>query len=96
MIIPDKPLLNDQTKSTIIGPDGSVANAPTLILSYEEVSLLRQYKKWLTARGYKEALYCSRCWESNLSHGCEAYVTDQEVFIRCRCRLSYYKGQTLA
>ncbi len=87
-ISPDKPLLNDQTKSVIL------AHIPTVILTGAEAMLLREYKTFLRRHGYKEALYCDRCWERNLAHGCEAYVTADRIGIRCRCRFTYFQGQT--
>ena len=81
-----------QEKATILAPDGSVATMPTGILTGEEAALLREYKKFLTRHGYKEALYCARCWERNLAHGCEAYVTSGSIGIKCRCRFTYFHG----
>lgn len=91
---PDKPLLGEQFKATIVTPDGKAANYPSTSLSGEEAKLLREYKKFLNRWGYKEALYCSRCWEMNLQHGCEAYVTNTDIGIMCRCRYTFFKGAT--
>jgi len=93
-ISPEKSLLADKTTARIVGPDGKAATYLTDVLSPEDAKLLRTYKKFLNRHGYKEALYCSRCWEQNLSHGCEAHVTDTDIGIRCRCRFTYFKGQT--
>ena len=93
-IHPDKPLVNDKTKAVILAPDGSAATLSTLILTGEEAQLLRSYKKFLNRHGYKEALYCDRCWEQNLQHGTEAYVTDDTIGIRCRCRFTFFQGPT--
>ena len=82
------------TTATILAPDGTIANYPTELLSDADAQLLRSYKVFLNRHGYKEALYCSRCYESNLAHGCEAFVTPDRIAIRCRCRLSYHQGQT--
>ena len=95
MISPEKPLLGDKTAALIVAPDGTVANYPTVVLSMEEAKLLREYKKFLLRQGLKEALYCNACFESNLSHGTEAYVTTDQIVIKCRCRLRFYQGQTL-
>ena len=86
--------MSDQTKATIVAPDGTAANYPTTLLTGEEARLLRLYKKFLHAHGLKEALYCNACWESNLSHGCEAYVTDLDILIKCRCQARFFRGQT--
>lgn len=82
------------TTATIVAPDGTVANYPTLHLTGEEAKLLRAYKQFLYRHGYKEALYCSRCWEHNLAHGCEAFVTSEQIGIKCRCRLTVFQGAT--
>ena len=66
-----------------------------MLLSIEEAKLLREYKKFLLRHGLKEALYCNACFERNLSHGTEAYVTSEQIVIKCRCRLRFYQGQTL-
>lgn len=84
----------ETTKSVILAPDGSVATLPTTILTGEEAQLLREYKKFLLRHGYKEALYCDSCWNQNLQHGTEAYVTDDRIGIKCRCRFTYFQGQT--
>lgn len=85
---------------TILGPDGSVANLPSETLSDDELRLLAEYKKFLQVRGYREALYCQRCWGRDLSDGCDAHVKTSgfsvEAMIKCRCRLVYGKGGGLA
>ena len=92
MINPSKPLLNDTGKATIISPDGSVANMPSENFTLEEVKLLREYKKFLLQRGYREALYCTRCFENNLQDGVRAYVTATDLMFQCRCRCLFHKG----
>lgn len=94
MLNPAKPLASDKTTATIYAPDGTQANLPTLVMTAEDAALLRSYKQWLLRNGYKEALYCSRCWESNLAHGTEAFVTTDRIGIRCRCRFTYFQGPT--
>lgn len=91
---PEKALLNDKTTATILAPDGSVANLPTEILTGDDARLLRDYRRFLIRHGYKEALYCDRCWERNLARGTEAFVTPERIAIKCRCRLTYFQGQT--
>ena len=90
-----KPLLGDFQSAQIVGADGSVINAPTLMLSLEDAKLLRAYKKFLLRNRLKEALYCETCHEDNRSHGLEAFVTDSQILFRCRCRSLFYQGQTL-
>ena len=92
---PEKSLLNDTTKSVIYGPDGSVASLPTIIITHEEAKLLREYKKFLLRHRLREALFCRDCWNSNLADGCEAYVTTDQIMIRCRCRARFYQGASL-
>ena len=80
---------------TILGPDGVVVQLPKEILSYEEVKLLQSYKKFLQRRGYREALYCNRCFDGQLEHdGCEAHVTPTDILIRCRCRMTVHHGDS--
>jgi len=92
---PERPRLNDYVPAQLVGPDGSLLNAPTLMLSLEDAKLLREYKKWLLRNGYREALYCTRCFESNRQDGLHAFVTDQRILFKCRCRSLLYEGQTL-
>lgn len=88
-------------KGTIITPNGEEI-APTIVLDHEDASLLRQYKKFLKKYNLKEALFCSECaLVSDISaakrgqpHGCDAYVTDSQIYIRCRCRQRVYQGYT--
>lgn len=66
----------------------------TVKLDAEDAALLRRYKKFLERYGLKEALYCDGCWERDLSHGLEAYVTSDKVFLKCRCSLRIFDGPT--
>lgn len=93
-IAPSKPLLNDTTKSVIVAPDGTPASLPTVILTGDEARLLREYKKFLDRHRIKEAAYCTDCWEHNLQHGMDAYVTHDQILFRCRCRALYFQGPT--
>ncbi len=95
MINPSKPLLNDTVAGQLVGPDGTLINAPALTLTHDDALLLRSYKKFLLHHGYREALYCTRCFESSRSDGLEAYVTDHKILFRCRCRSLLYEGATL-
>jgi hypothetical protein len=63
-------------------------------MTAEQARLLRQYKKLLSDLGLKEALYCDDCFENNLAHGCEAFVTGTQIVIRCRCKLRFFEGPT--
>lgn len=76
----------------ILGPDGVVARLPVETLTFDEVQLLRSYKRFLSRHGYREALYCNRCFEGQLSDGCEAHVTPNDILIRCRCRMTIDHG----
>ncbi len=84
----------DITTSVIVGPDGSPASVPTIILTQEAAALLRLYKKFLEAHRLREALYCQECWDGQNPDGCEAYVTDHQILIRCRHRILFYQGAT--
>lgn len=91
---PEKPLATDQTKSLIVGPDGAPASLPTTHLTGEEAKLLREYRKFLERHRIKEAAYCEDCWEANLQHGMEAFVTNERILFRCRCRALWFQGAT--
>jgi len=82
----------DVTAGSIVAPDGTVASRPTVMLTAEEAALLRQYKKFLAARGLREALYCNDCWSGDREDGCKAFVTDNQVGIFCRCRMRVHLG----
>ena len=85
----------DKTTTQLVGPDGSVVNLPTVILSDEEARLLRTYKKFLARHGLREALYCNNCWNKSEQDLCSpAFVTNAKIGIACRCRNRYYQGQT--
>ncbi|HEY3220327.1 MAG TPA: hypothetical protein VGJ80_06325 [Gemmatimonadales bacterium] len=83
------------TTGTLIGPDGSVLNKPTTLLSDDDARLLRTYKKFLQRMGWREATYCNACFEGNLSHdGMQVRVTDDQIVAICRHRMVYYGGQS--
>lgn len=78
----------------IIGADGETATVPNVHLTREEAMILREYRKFLAHHHLREALYCDRCFEGNLSDGCAAAVTDHEIVIKCRCKVRTYIGLT--
>jgi hypothetical protein len=84
----------ETTTGTIVNPDGSVANRPTVLLTQEEAELLRTYKQFLQKRGLREALYCQSCWNGEREDGCKAFVTTDQIGIFCRCTMRYFKGST--
>lgn len=84
----------DKTSGIIVGPSGEPINVPTVLLTAEEARLLRLYKKFLHNNGLREAIHCNSCWDGGWHDGTQAYVTDQEIVIRCRCSLRYFKGPT--
>lgn len=91
----------EHVKGTIITPEGETI-IPTIILDHEDASLLRQYKKFLKKYNLKEALFCNECaLVSDISaakrgqpHGLEAYVTESQIVLKCRCRNRFYQGYT--
>lgn len=88
--------MNEKTTGLIVGPDGTPANYPTTLLTPDQARIMREYKKKvLLPLGLKEALYCDSCWGHDLSHGLEAYVTDHQIVLRCRCQLRFYGGVSL-
>lgn len=88
------PVAPDQV--TLYDANGEPANLPHESLSDDELRLLLEYKRFLQAHGYREAVYCQRCWGNNLSDGTEFRVKTSgltvEAMIRCRCRVAYGKG----
>lgn len=84
---------------TLYGPDGEPTDLPHEPIAEDELRLLLLYKKFLLKHGYREALYCNRCWGGNLSDGTRASVNDHgltiEAMIKCRCRVAYGKGTGL-
>jgi hypothetical protein len=84
----------ETTIGTLVDANGEVVNKPTVILSKEEAELLRKYKKFLAARGLREALFCNTCWTGDLSDGMDAFVTDGQILFKCAHRMLFYQGQT--
>jgi len=82
----------ERTTGTILGPDGAPAEVPTIVLDDDAARTFREYKKVLQRLGLKEALYCNECWDRNLDHGCEAYVTSSQIVVKCRCRIRFHQG----
>ena len=81
-------------ESVILAPDGGLANIPTVAISYTDALLLREYKKFLQRHGLREALYCNECWTKERHDGCEAFVTQTAIMIKCRCRNRFHRGQS--
>jgi hypothetical protein len=73
---------------------GDSEELPNVQLSLEDARLLREYKKFLTRHGLKEALYCSNCWSGTKEDGCKAFVRDEAIMIGCRCCVRSFQGQT--
>jgi len=83
---------HERVSGRIVTPTGELAERPTILLTVQEARLLRQYKRFLLEHGLKEALYCTSCWDHQLSHGTRAHVTPSQILIECRCRLRFYQG----
>jgi hypothetical protein len=81
---------------TLYGADGEPATLPHEPLSEDDLRLLLEYKRFLQRKGYREAVYCSRCWGNNLADGTEFRVQTSgltvEAIIKCRCRVAYGKA----
>lgn len=81
---------------TLYDAEGQPTNLPHETITDDELRLLLEYKKFLQKHGYREAVYCSRCWGNNLADGTEFRVQTSgltvEAIIRCRCRIAYGKG----
>lgn len=86
----------DKSEALIIDPstgEGAV-KFQTEMLSAEEAKLLRDYKRFLQRRGLREALFCNTCSEQRRSDGTQAYVTAEQIGIKCRCRFLFHQGPT--
>jgi hypothetical protein len=84
----------EKTTGTIILPDGDQQAIPTIVLDHDTAKLLRDYKKhFLLKFGLREALYCRECFQTQ-HDGTDAYVTDNQIAIKCRHRLLFYQGQS--
>lgn len=81
---------------TLYDANGEPTSLPHEAISEDELRLLLDYKKFLVKHGYREAVYCSRCWGNNLADGTEFRVQSNgftiEALIKCRCRVAYGKG----
>lgn len=81
---------------TLYGPHGEPTETAHEPLTDDDLRLLLQYKKFLQAHGYREAVYCTRCWSNNREDGTQFQVQTSgltvEAIIRCRCRTAYGKG----
>lgn len=84
----------DIVNGTIVTPDGAIANRPTVMLSDDDATLLRAYKKLLQKYRLREALYCNDCWTGDRHDGCTAHVTDSNIGVICRCKTRLYLGQS--
>ncbi len=82
------------TDGVILDANGQPTSVPTKMLTTEEAHVLRAYKKFLQARGLKEAMFCTTCWSGNLMDGMEANVTDGQIMLRCRHMMYFYRGQS--
>ena len=79
--------------STLVLPDGSIAQKANVRLTDEEARLLRQYKKFLTAHGFREGLFCNKCANvHNLDDGVRAGINDHSILIECRCQTLSHVG----
>lgn len=84
----------DVVQGTIVTPDGTVANRPTIMFTDEEARLLRTYKKFLEKHGLREALYCQKCWGLDIHDGLEAHVLGHKIGFICRCTTRLHFGAT--
>jgi hypothetical protein len=81
---------------TLYDVNGEPSELPHEHLTDDELRLLLEYKRFLQAHGYREAVYCTRCWDRNLADGTQFQVQASgltvEAMIKCRCRMAYGKG----
>jgi hypothetical protein len=84
----------DVQPGTIVTPDGTIANRPTVMLTDDEAKLLRAYKKFLEHHGLREALFCNTCWNLEIHDGLEAYVLGHKIGLICRCTTRLHFGYT--
>lgn len=89
--------MTDQT--TIVAPDGTVANRPTIELSVADAQIIRAYERLLKRHGLRRpddvGVYCNRCFEANRQDGTRYWVDPGQIWIECRCTLRVFRGSTL-
>lgn len=82
--------------ATIVSPDGSVAIRPTVDLSPHDARILRDYERLLhRLRLKREAIHCQECWDLDLMDGTRFRVTEDLIWIECRCKVRKFQGRTL-
>lgn len=84
----------DVQQGTIVNPDGSIANRPTILFTDDEATLLRAYKKFLQKHHLREALYCDDCWTGDRHDGLSAHVESMKIGFICRCKTRLHFGAT--
>lgn len=85
----------EKTTGFILDPTtGEPSAIATVKFDAEDARILRLYKKFLHKWALKEAVYCTHCFENNLSHGLESFVTDEKILFRCRCTMRIFDGPT--
>lgn len=85
---------HEKSTGVILDPSGNPATVQNIKISDQNADLLRRYKKFLDSYGLREALYCNDCWDRRTPDGCDAFVTDSQIVIKCRCKLRTYMGQS--
>jgi hypothetical protein len=78
------------TDTILVPTNGS--GGTEILLSDEDAEMLRAYKVFLKSYRLREALYCDSCWDGTKEDGCKAFVTSNEILIKCRCTTRVYQG----
>lgn len=85
--------------ATIVTPDGSVLNKPTIELSAQDAQIIRAYERLLKRMGLRRpegvGVYCNACFEENRSDGTRYFVEPGRIWIECRCKVRVFEGSTI-
>jgi hypothetical protein len=94
----DKRMKNQQESTT--GPEQPKVDTPLPLflqptpppepISKEEARVLAALIPIRKRHGYREALYCRRCFTRNRDDGCRVLIHDRVVAIECRCGVAEY------
>lgn len=64
------------------------------LIAQEDAELLRKYKKFLAHHRLNESLWCAKCAQEDRPDGLRASVTDERIYLECRCTVRRYTGRT--
>lgn len=81
----------ERTHASVISGDGVGMSLPAVVMNAAETALFKEYYRFLNNRSYETRLYCSNCWDGDLSEGNDigVQVTASQVVLVCGCRVIY-------